>query len=893
MATTPNYGLYQSTFDERFWHDRMNNNLSIIDATLAKFIGTYNIVGVWENSTAYTVGQVVVDEISGLLYECDVAHTSPATPTTFTTALANNPAYWTLFSLPARLRGAWTEATAYELGDFIVHEAIYAVCILAHTSGSTFAGDSANWEYLVDATDLSSAQVTATGSTTARTLAARFAGIGDVSDFGAVGDGVTDDSAAFIAALAAYDRVVAPPGVYLVKNIVVSTHQVLDCQHAILKIASSANYGVKLTGYAPVFKNAVIKDESGGVVTQTTLSSGAAGTDTTISVTSATGFSVRQPVFIRLDDGAQHCTRVTAVVGTTITLKDALPSAAASGNAVITGSASVVVENECTWFRVSDLHFVNNYVCLLMRAGAGASAGSGKGIVENIRIGADLVCAGIIHQADIYDVRVRDVQVWGGASGNDTGAGVIVDTRDAQYSLNSGSGYSAVQALTCNTGFQLQGVNGTSFTDCFADTCTGDGWLLDACDKIFINNGASTYNYYGMRVKGSCLDVHIRGWYTRLHGTYNPTPANARDFIIESGSSVYLASLMGNSSFTNTVSGALYRSNSQTIIESGTASAPGIIFRTDTNTGVFSDAADFLGFSSGGSARGGVYTSGMLTGDGSAATPGLAFLGDQNTGLYRPAADSIGFSVGGVLKHRIQSDGRWEASAAIRNVNYTIATLPSASGSGVGAYAYVTDESGGAVGAESDGTNWRRVTDRAVVGSSAGPVLPSLQVDGNTTLGDASGDSVTINAGTVSAPNIPAVNAYVTAELANVTGDGTNYTVIFGTERFDQRADYDNTTGVFTAPNTGKYLISTAVTMRGMSSNNTRSTLAITTSSQTYTVEGDPYTSRNSDGRYTAVLTVVADMASAETAYVALNVQATDKVVDVQTASYLSIAQIA
>jgi hypothetical protein len=48
-----------------------------------------------------------------------------------------------------------------------------------------------------------STQVTATGSTTARTLAARFADTVNVLDFGAVGDGTTDDTAAFAAAFTA------------------------------------------------------------------------------------------------------------------------------------------------------------------------------------------------------------------------------------------------------------------------------------------------------------------------------------------------------------------------------------------------------------------------------------------------------------------------------------------------------------------------------------------------------------------------------------------------------------------------------------------------------------------------------------------------------------------
>lgn len=45
--------------------------------------------------------------------------------------------------------------------------------------------------------------------------------------------------------------------------------------------------------------------------------------------------------------------------------------------------------------------------------------------------------------------------------------------------------------------------------------------------------------------------------------------------------------------------------------------------------------------------------------------------------------------------------------------SYTVATVPSATTAGK--LIYVTDETGGAVPAFSDGTNWRRVTDRAIV----------------------------------------------------------------------------------------------------------------------------------------------------------------------------------
>ena len=47
--------------------------------------------------------------------------------------------------------------------------------------------------------------------------------------------------------------------------------------------------------------------------------------------------------------------------------------------------------------------------------------------------------------------------------------------------------------------------------------------------------------------------------------------------------------------------------------------------------------------------------------------------------------------------------------------SYTVAGVPSASATGAGTMIYVTDETGGAVPAFSDGTDWRRVTDRAVI----------------------------------------------------------------------------------------------------------------------------------------------------------------------------------
>ena len=68
--------------------------------------------------------------------------------------------------------------------------------------------------------------------------------------------------------------------------------------------------------------------------TETTTSAAAATSATDIIVTSATGFVVGYNIGVYLDNNTIHWSTITVIASTTITLNDALPSAAASGNIV-------------------------------------------------------------------------------------------------------------------------------------------------------------------------------------------------------------------------------------------------------------------------------------------------------------------------------------------------------------------------------------------------------------------------------------------------------------------------------------------------------------------------------------------------------------------------------
>lgn len=153
ITLTPNLKLSEMPANFHVWAQLMNNNLIAIDAAISGFIVFNNLRGAWTNSTAYAVGDTVVDPLTAVIWQCQVANTSSVIPTTFAQARALFPTFWTVYSAPAKARGAWTgPGTSYALNDFVVSGSQYAVCIAAHVSSATFAADLAlsRWSVLVD-----------------------------------------------------------------------------------------------------------------------------------------------------------------------------------------------------------------------------------------------------------------------------------------------------------------------------------------------------------------------------------------------------------------------------------------------------------------------------------------------------------------------------------------------------------------------------------------------------------------------------------------------------------------------------------------------------------------------------------------------------------------------
>lgn len=107
------------------------------------------------------------------------------------------------------------------------------------------------------------------------------------------------------------------------------------------------------------------------------------------------------------------------------------------------------------------------------------------------------------------------------------------------------------------------------------------------------------------------------------------------------------------------------------------------------------------------------------------------------------------------------------------------------------------------------------------------------------TIASATGTVVSAaDTGEINYPLQPAFLAYLASQDDNVTGAGTVYTIgtnVALTEVYDQNSDF-NTNGTFTAPVTGRYLITTSVGVRDITSAMTFIVNNVVSSNRTYLI---------------------------------------------------------
>lgn len=182
--------------------------------------------------------------------------------------------------------------------------------------------------------------------------------------------------------------------------------------------------------------------------------------------------------------------------------------------------------------------------------------------------------------------------------------------------------------------------------------------------------------------------------------------------------------------------------------DSTSTSAPVYSFDGDSNTGIGHPAADTLAISTGGSERLRIDSSGNVSIGATSALSKFHVKAGTDQNLYVGSGSVLGwindagsvwvganwngatqtFSTGAFASNtgiHIDANGLVGVGTTSPTValtvngpiglkSYTVGTVPSAS-TVAGQFIYVSNETGGAVPAYSDGSNWRRVTDRAII----------------------------------------------------------------------------------------------------------------------------------------------------------------------------------
>jgi len=124
------------------------------------------------------------------------------------------------------------------------------------------------------------------------------------------------------------------------------------------------------------------------------------------------------------------------------------------------------------------------------------------------------------------------------------------------------------------------------------------------------------------------------------------------------------------------------------------------------------------------------------------------------------------------------------------------------------------------------------------------------------------------SAGAVIMPKQPAFLAQPSTDQNNIA-EGSDVTVLFGTERFDQNSDF--TSNVFTAPVTGKYQLNIFLRLNNVDTAPAYYQFKIITSNRNYTTTYDTGGFSSDLVYYSFSQSALADMDAGDTAYIAIH----------------------
>jgi hypothetical protein len=238
------------------------------------------------------------------------------------------------------------------------------------------------------------------------------------------------------------------------------------------------------------------------------------------------------------------------------------------------------------------------------------------------------------------------------------------------------------------------------------------------------------------------------------------------------------------------------------------------------------------------------FSGGIVVAAGSTSAPSITPTGDSNTGIFFPSPDTVAIAEGGVEALRVDSSGNFGLGTNnpfqklhIQNTTSPLTlNLKLNKNSTTNDYAEIAfqlwaDASSGETVFGGSGTSRPSGVIRCLneSGSNAAGSLIFATFSGGSTNSTVTEKMRIDSSGRVTAPYQP---CFLASRSSTQTYSASN-TIIFDTEVFDQNSNYNNSTGVFTAPVTGRYLFLTTVLVQGSTTGNEYD-MQISTSNRSY-----------------------------------------------------------
>lgn len=128
----------------------------------------------------------------------------------------------------------------------------------------------------------------------------------------------------------------------------------------------------------------------------------------------------------------------------------------------------------------------------------------------------------------------------------------------------------------------------------------------------------------------------------------------------------------------------------------------------------------------------------------------------------------------------------------------------------------------------------------------------------------------------------PMFLAYPNAVIANVTGDGSSYVIIYNSTSFDIDSNFNTSTGLFTAPVDGTYLFMANVTMDNISTvNHTTYYMSLNAQGGSFLCQSGGSAEAGSGTRISRCLNCIVYLTAGQTCGVVINMGGSSKTVDV------------